>query len=138
MQDRLIAQALAGSTIRAARSDLLLAEATLAPGGTDPPRYAAPLHIHRTDDEAVYVLEGTLAFRVDEDTVTVPAGGAVLVPRGTAHTFWNPRPEPARYLVALTQRISDLVNALHAEGPLDDDATAALFERYEAPFLGWP
>jgi mannose-6-phosphate isomerase-like protein (cupin superfamily) len=138
MPDRLTAHTLAGSAVRAAASDLLLAEATLAPDGADPPRYAAPLHIHRTDDEAFYVLQGTLSFRVNDDTVTIPSGGATLVPRGTAHTFWNPELAPARYLVALTPRISDLVNAVHAAGPLDDDATRALFERYEATYLGWP
>jgi len=31
-------------------------------GGTDPPRYIAPLHVHHEDDEAWYVLEGTLAY----------------------------------------------------------------------------
>jgi mannose-6-phosphate isomerase-like protein (cupin superfamily) len=49
-------------------------------GGTDPPSCIAPLHIHDRDDEAWYVLEGALAFRVDQSEVEVPAGGGIVVP----------------------------------------------------------
>ena len=67
------------------------------PGGApDPPRYIAPLHVHKEDDEAWYVLEGALRFRLDDEEVEAPAGGGVIVPRGTVHTYWNPRAEPAR------------------------------------------
>ena len=45
---------------------------------------------------------GALRFRLGDETVEAPAGGAVLAPRGTAHTYWNPRPEPARYLLVMT------------------------------------
>ena len=55
------------------------------------PVYQAPLHAH-PEDEAWYVLEGTLAVRAGEHVHQVSAGGAVIVPGGTAHTFWNPRP----------------------------------------------
>jgi uncharacterized cupin superfamily protein len=40
-------------------------------GGTDPPTFIAPLHIHDRDDEAWYVLDGSLAFRVDESEAEV-------------------------------------------------------------------
>ena len=42
---------------------LVLTEA-VAPGGGD---YMAPLHTHDRDDEAFYVLEGTLAFRIGDE-----------------------------------------------------------------------
>jgi mannose-6-phosphate isomerase-like protein (cupin superfamily) len=29
--------------------------------------------------------------------MAVPAGEHIVVPAGTAHTFWNPSSEPARY-----------------------------------------
>ena len=50
-----------------------------------------------TENEAWYVLEGTLAIRAGEYVHQISAGGAVIVPGGTAHTFWNPRPDAARY-----------------------------------------
>ena len=96
----------------------MLAEWRDPGGATDPPRYIAPLHIHHRDDEAWYVLAGALRFRLGDETVEAPAGGAVLAPRGTVHTYWNPRPEPARYLLVMTARIRALIDAIHARrGP---------------------
>ena len=37
------------------------------------------------------MLEGTLAVRVGEQVHQISADGVVIVPGGTAHTFWNPR-----------------------------------------------
>jgi quercetin dioxygenase-like cupin family protein len=48
------------------------------------------LHLHRNDDEAWYVLEGTLCLQVGKEVVEAHAGSAVFVARGTAHTYWNP------------------------------------------------
>ena len=60
------------------------------PGGiTGPDRPIAGLHVHHEDDEAWYVIEGALGFRLGERTVHAPAGSAVLAPRGTPHSFWN-------------------------------------------------
>ena len=41
-----------------------------------------PLHVHHEDDEAWYVLEGALRFRLGEETFEVGAGGGVLAPKG--------------------------------------------------------
>lgn len=40
--------------------------------------------MHHEDDEAWYVLEGTLRFRLGEETLEVGAGGSVMAPKGTA------------------------------------------------------
>jgi mannose-6-phosphate isomerase-like protein (cupin superfamily) len=103
-------------------------------GGTDPPRYIAPLHVHHEDDEAWYVLEGTLAFRLGEEELEAPAGAAVLAARGTVHTYWNPRPDPARYLLAMTPRIHALIEALHAAGADPD----TVFREHASTLIGWP
>jgi mannose-6-phosphate isomerase-like protein (cupin superfamily) len=84
-----IAPALAGSTLQGPA--LVLVEWTDPGGGTDPPTYIAPLHAHRAEDEAWYVLEGTLAFRLGDEEVTAPAGAAVLASAGTVHTYWSRR-----------------------------------------------
>jgi mannose-6-phosphate isomerase-like protein (cupin superfamily) len=119
-------------------ASIVVAEWTDPGGGTDPPSYVAPLHVHHDDDEAWYVLEGGLCIRVDDEDVDVPAGGALLVPRGTPHTYWNPRPEPTRYLLIMTPRIHRLIEALHAPGERDPDAVRALFREHAATFIGWP
>jgi mannose-6-phosphate isomerase-like protein (cupin superfamily) len=132
------AVSLAGGLLAPPGSDLVLAEWRDPGGGGDPPRYIAPLHVHHRDDEAWYVLAGALRFRLDDETVEAPAGGAVLAPRGTVHTYWNPRPEPARYLLVMTARIRALIDAIHALEAREPDALAAVFRDHESELLGWP
>ncbi len=128
----MVAAPLAG---RVLYSDSLVLVEWRDPGGeTDPPRYIAPLHVHHEDDEAWYVLEGTLAFRLDDEEVQAPAGAAVLAERGTVHTYWNPKPEPARYLLAMTPRVHALIEALHAPGA----DPAAVFSAHASTLIGWP
>ena len=129
---------LAGGVLASPGSDLVLAEWRDPGGATDPPRYVAPLHVHHRDDEAWYVLAGALRLRLGDETVEAPAGGAVLAPRGTVHTYWNPRPEPARYLLVMTARIRALIDALHALEAREPEALAAVFRDHDSELLGWP
>ena len=129
---------LAGAVLAPSGSDIVLAEWRDPGGGTDPPRYIAPLHVHHRDDEAWYVLAGALRFRLGDETVEAPAGGAVLAPRGTVHSYWNPRPEPARYLLVMTARIRALIDALHALEAREPEALAAVFRDHDSELLGWP
>jgi len=132
----MLAAPLAGKSLAVDGADLVLAEWRDPGGVPHPPRYIAPLHIHNADDEAWYVLEGTLRFRLDDDEVEADAGGAVLARRGVAHTYWNPRADPARYLLVMTSRIAALIDALHAEG--ETRSPAEIFEAYESTLIGWP
>jgi quercetin dioxygenase-like cupin family protein len=75
---------------------LTAVENVIAPG--DGP----PLHTHANEDEAWYVLEGTLRFRLGENDATAPQGSFVFVPRGTPHCFQNGGDQPARILVLFT------------------------------------
>jgi Cupin domain len=132
--DRVAAKLADGPLAPAAAAGLVLVDWTDAAGGHDPPQYVAPLHIHHADDEAWYVLEGALRFRLGDEEVEIEAGGAVMAPRGTPHTYWNPRPEPVRYLLVLTPRIFRLIEALHkpSEQPME-----ALFAAHKSELLGW-
>jgi cupin domain len=79
-----------------------------------------------------------LRLRVGAEEVEMAAGGAQLVPRGTPHAFWNPRPEPARYVLIMTPRIAALIDALHASTSQRPEAVAAIFRAHRSEFLGWP
>jgi len=57
-----------------------------------------PLHIHKTEDEAFYVLEGEVKFLLGETTSIAKAGSLVLVPRGTVHGWCRAGQEPAKIL----------------------------------------
>jgi mannose-6-phosphate isomerase-like protein (cupin superfamily) len=105
---------LAGTVLGSSRDSFVIAEWKDAGGPPGPPRWIAPLHLHRNDDEAWYVLEGTLCVRVGTEVVEARAGSAVLVPRGTAHTYWNPERELCRYLLVMTPNIYSLIQDIHA------------------------
>ena len=66
------------------------------------PGEGPPLHTHAGEDEAWYVLEGELRFRLGEEISMAPAGSFVFVPRGIAHSFQNSGSGPARILVLFT------------------------------------
>ena len=135
-QPDFFAASAAGRTLAPGGSQLVLAEWT-APGcvkGSEP-ELIAPLHLHHEDDEAWYVLEGMLAFRIGDEIVEASAGGAVIAPRGKPHTYWNPKPEPARYLLVMTARINDLIGAIHAADRRDPDSMKALFERHASELV---
>jgi mannose-6-phosphate isomerase-like protein (cupin superfamily) len=95
--------------------------------------WIAPLHIHHADDEAWYVLEGALQFRIGEETVEVGPGGAAMAPKGTPHAYGNARRgEAARYLLVMTPKIRGLVEALHAPGASD---YPAIFRAHDSELL---
>jgi quercetin dioxygenase-like cupin family protein len=75
---------------------LTVIENEIAPG--DGP----PHHVHAAEDEAWWIVEGTVRFKLGEDLHEAPAGSFVFVPRGVAHSFQNAGDRPARILVLFT------------------------------------
>jgi quercetin dioxygenase-like cupin family protein len=110
-------------------------ENVIAPG--DGP----PLHIHADEDEAWYVLEGELRFRLDAEIASAPAGSFVFVPRGTPHCFRNIGASPARILVLFTpsgmERFFDRFAAL-GDGPVDPGAFRTLGSEAGMEVVGPP
>jgi mannose-6-phosphate isomerase-like protein (cupin superfamily) len=131
-----VAPALAGKVLGSVHDAFVVAEWKDAGGPPGPPRWIAPLHLHRNDDEAWYVLEGTLVVRVGKDDVEVRAGSGVLVPRGTPHTYWNPGPGPVRYLLVMTSRIYQLIQEIHTLQDRSPASLQAIFEKYDSEHLG--
>jgi mannose-6-phosphate isomerase-like protein (cupin superfamily) len=131
----MIAPPLAGNVLGSQDSQFVIAEWRDPGGAPDEKRLIAPTHVHHNDDEAWYVLEGTLVFRVGEELVEAPAGSAVVVPRGKAHTFWNPSADPARYLIVMTPRIHGLIEAIHAMPVRSREALAQVFEEHSSTLL---
>jgi len=121
---------LAGHTLAAKDGSLALAEWS-DEGESSPERPIAGLHVHHIDDEAWYVLEGTLGFRLGKQTVEAPAGSAVLAPAGTPHAYWNAGPGRARYLLVAPPRLFTLIEELHAP----DADYAEVFRKYDSELL---
>jgi mannose-6-phosphate isomerase-like protein (cupin superfamily) len=118
---------LAGGSLGSSDDDFVVVEWT-AEVGT---HWIAPLHIHHADDEAWYVLEGTLGFRLGDDEIEAQAGSAVLARRETPHTYWNAGDIPARYLLVLTPNIARLLEEIHEPGP----DILAIFARYDSEIV---
>jgi uncharacterized cupin superfamily protein len=70
------------------------------------------LHIHRADDEAWHVLEGSLRFIFPDREVDAPAGTTVFVPAGSAHTYRVIG--RSRYLIFLTPKLDRLIERLRS------------------------
>ena len=62
----------------------------------------APMHLHENEEEAFYVLAGSVDLHLGDDVHQVEAGAFCLVPRGTPHTFVSTSTEPARLLVLVS------------------------------------
>src|ERR1051326_8536325 len=127
-----LASPLAGNVLGSASSDFVIAEWQDAGAAPGPPRWIAPLHLHRNDDEAWYVLEGRLCVKIGNDEVEMRAGSGVLVPRGTPHTYWNPAAERVRYLLVMTPNIYALIQAIHATKERTPAIMKALFEKFDS------
>ena len=67
----------------------------------NPPGVGPPLHVHRNEDEAFYVLEGQVEFQVEGERTTAGPGTTVFLPRGSVHTWRVVGDEPARTLIML-------------------------------------
>ena len=128
---------LLGGTLGTTESGFVLAEWRDAGTGNGERRLIVPVHVHRSDDEAWYVLEGTLGILLGEQNIDVPAGGAVMVPRGMRHTYWNAGSGPLRYILAMPPTIYRLVQAIHAATDRSPPALEALFREHDSEFLGW-
>lgn len=134
MTSPILVSPLLGNTIGA--TDGFVAAEWQDPGGcSEERRLIAPLHLHRNDDEIWYVLEGTLCVQIDENEVEAHAGAAVLAPRGTAHTFWNPGPGPVRYLLLMTPNTYRLIQEIHESQDRSPERLHSLFEKYDSELI---
>lgn len=108
--------------------------ATLPPGTFVPP------HIHPTQHEYLYLLEGTLDFWLDGETTKAEVGDLAKLAKGIPHGIYNNSQETAKALfwVAPTGRLWDLFEGIHRLDPQTGEAVAALAAEHEVEFLPPP
>lgn len=107
--------------------------------------FGPPLHVHRREDEALYVLEGQIRFRQGDDEFVAGPGGWVWGPRGVPHAF-KVESERARALVIVTpggfERMFEQggIPATDSVEPpaqeYDPEAAAALAKRFGFEVVG--
>lgn len=105
-------------------------ELTVPPGSNVPPP-----HSHSNNEELVYVLEGTLRYRVGAEVRDLAPGEAMHTPRGVVHAFSNTSDRTARALIIQSpdigaQYFKDIAAVVHAGHPPDKAALMAVMTRY--------
>jgi len=100
-----------------------------------PPDYTTPLHIHYTEDVAVYVLEGTLTFFLGREKKEAVTGSFIYQPRGTPHGFRVEGSAPTRILYMTIPAGFDQFILEH-ELPTPKSEAEADAARYKIEILG--
>lgn len=75
--------------------NLIVIEVTLSPGG------GHNFHIHPEQEEAIYVLEGTVEQWLKQERKELQRGDCVFIPKNTVHASFNVTGEKARVLAIL-------------------------------------
>ena len=65
---------------------------------TQPPGVATPLHIHRREAEAFFILDGTMLYEADGLLQRLEGGSFMYLPQGVPHRFRVIGSSPVRFL----------------------------------------
>ncbi len=78
-----------------------------------PPGFATPRHVHHAEDEAFYVLEGSMAGICGETKWEAVAGSFVWLPKDLPHGYANTADGPTRSLtITLPAGFEDFVRKI--------------------------
>src|SRR6478736_192780 len=106
-------------TLKASAPELGVVEVAIAPG-EEP-----PMHVHSSEDEWFYLLDGDVTFHVGGERYRETPGAFVSFPRGIPHTF-TVESTSARFLVLNTPGGFERMFELAPQTP--EDAVRALAE----------
>jgi mannose-6-phosphate isomerase-like protein (cupin superfamily) len=118
----------------------MLSENSFSWHATFPPGTFVPPHIHPTQDEFIYMLEGRLDLVLDGQESHALPGDLIKLPRNVPHGLFNKSDAPVKCLfwVAPTGRLYDLFWAIHSMKEQNPAEVVALSARYEIDFLPPP
>ena len=81
------------------------------------------LHVHRYEDEVVYVLEGAIDIRLGNGKLQASAGGVAHLPKKIPHALYNPLKTPLRILAIAVpggmENFFDELSAAVKDGAID-------------------
>ncbi|HLI03048.1 MAG TPA: cupin domain-containing protein [Terracidiphilus sp.] len=110
--------------------NLFVIEHTNLRPGTGP-----ALHLHNSQEEWFYAMEGEAVLQVGDERVHIHSGESVLAPRGVPHTF-SAAGAPARLLIAFTPAGKMEQYFIDAAAHPQLAATAEFMNRYEMQWIG--
>ena len=113
-------------------------ENSMAWHATLPKGTFVPPHIHPTQDEFIYVLEGRFDVLLNGVETYAEPGDLIRLPKGIPHGIYNKTDQSIKCLfwVAPTRKLFDLFWALHNLGPEPNPAdVVAISAKHEVDFL---
>lgn len=115
-------------------------EASFSWHATFPSGTFVPPHIHPTQDEFIYLLEGRLDLVLEGKEAVAKPGDLVCLPRGIPHGIFNNSGTVAKCLfwVSPTARLYDLFWAIHNMPEQNPAEVVALAAKHEVDFLPPP
>ncbi len=107
---------------------------------TFPPGTFVPPHIHTTQDEFIYMLEGRLDLVLDGTESHASPGDLIRLPRNVPHGLFNKSDAPVKCLfwVSPTARLYDLFWGIHSMAQQNPADVVALSAKHEVDFLPPP
>lgn len=108
----------------------------------DPKLAGPPMHLHRNEDESIFVLEGDYRIQVGDTLRDASPGDFAYFPRGVAHTYARVSDGPGRLLILTNpggyEAFFRDVDALCRSGAPDIAAVEAAAAKHGVEFVGPP
>ena len=106
----------------------------------DPPGTFVPPHIHPTQDEFIYLLEGQLELLLEGKDACASPGDLIKLPMGIPHGIFNKSDRTVKCLfwVSPARRLYDLFWGIHNLADQNPADVVALSAKHEVDFLPPP
>jgi quercetin dioxygenase-like cupin family protein len=101
-----------------------------------PPRFSTGLHVHRTQEETFYVVDGKCEWQVGDRHVRATPGAFLFIPPGVLHNIANATDKPTRVLMTVSppgheNYFEELAKAVTRDATPDAKVIAELRRRYD-------
>ena len=84
-----------------------------------------PPHIHKYEDETVYVVSGEFIVHLEGENFTLKTGDTAFIPRGTLHTLINPLENNPGTVIVIVQpapkKVEDFFGYISVNGTISPD-----------------
>ena len=98
-----------------------------------------PLHVHRDEDELLYVVGGDLELQLGDQRFRAKAGSTAFFPKDLPHTFRNVGTTPSKaLLVIIPARFVGFFDEVHALTKPTPEQAIELGKKYGLTFLPPP
>ena len=115
-------------------------ESTFAFETNSEPGQFVPVHIHPTQDEFIYMLDGKFDLVLDSREFIATTGDLIRLPMNQPHGIFNKTDQTVKcfFWVSPTRRLYDLFWAIHSMKDQNPPDVVALSAKHEVMFLPPP